>query len=742
MTTQADAPPLIDRRLAQEADQQRNTRIALKAAVGGTLAFAVVNLLHIEAASFGPIMIFLLMGLFADDVLRAGIYGMAGTFICGWVATFIAYVCLGQPVTFVALMLLLVGAGVLYLDKAPLFAIVGPILASAMMIQYIFNGADAAQAVRNDFFWLMVVGTIIAVTVDRLMWPGGGKRGFLDRFALCCQDMVDRVENWRIAVHRGKTPSAAPDTAVVADLADMWELAGHNATHPPDRPEPKHELAQHCRRLILRRALMRRCMIMGRFEEWDPGLRTRVVDLIEPELACLRRISDAAARHEPAPSVDPSIPARLDEAEERIKHHTPEAKAVHRLMARVIVMLLRHVYEDCETIAKTYNRVLAGEKRGTPEAAAPLFAWPSVAKPKLIRSLKVMIVIFILLMGELFLDLPGSSQVAFFGVFFAITANLGMQNERTLLAGAGILSAIAYTLLAIAILSHIPHQTLALGFLFLAFFGYMYVAHASKRFSFGALHGGLGLCFAYPTFPGPVWSLATIETRFSALIVAGAVALLFHALLWPNRPLDQVRSSVVKTLHDAADRLDQTRRDARDPQAGKTESGQMEGPLAQVAPQLAELLHHTHFASISRGSQREAWYADVLELQYIVGAVTILHHEVGRLDHRPATDEMLADLDTPWRQSVDALHTLADRVAESPSLTHAAVPSPDELARVRQGLVDSTPDPGEDLDRARMIFVVDCLEQIATSIGKIQRRHPSGSSPRASTRPHREAAVA
>ncbi|MEM9789257.1 MAG: hypothetical protein AAF842_02510 [Planctomycetota bacterium] len=722
MTTLAATPAPVDRRLAQQADRQRHVRIALKAAVGGTLAFAFVNLFHVDAASFGPIMIFLLMGLFADNVLRAGIHGIVGIFVCGWAATFIAYVCLGQPATFIAAMLLLIGASTLLLDKAALFSIVGPIIASAMMIQYIFDGAEAAQNIRKDFFWMMVVGTIIATLVDRLMWPDGGKRGFLDRFALCFEDMADRVEVWRVAVHRGKTPPEAPDTAVVADLADLWDLAGREANHTRGKPEPKHDLAGHCRRLILRRALLRRCMRMGRYEEWRPELRESVVELVDIELACIRRISDAAARHAPAPTLDASSWRRLDEIADRLKQAPPGSRVAHLLMARVIVMLLRKLYEDCDEIATTYNQVRIGERAAGPGKAQPLFAWPTIGKPEVIRSVKVMIVLFVLLMGELVFDLPGSSQVAFFGVFFAITANVGLQNEHTLLAVAGIVSAVAYTIVSIVILSYVPHQTLALGLLFLAFFVYMYIVHASTRFSFGALHAGLGFCFAYPTFPGPVWSLDTIETRFEALLFAGVVAMVFHGLVWPSRPLDQVRAAIVKTLADTADRLDEIRRDAID---GHSSPRGPEDQLAQVAPQLAALLHHAHFASIQRGAERDAWYAMVLELQTIVGAVTILRHEMARLDHGPATERMLRELDDAWRESVRCLHGMAGCVACEPGDATPPQPDPQPIASFRQSLIDSTPDPAEDLDRARMIFVAQCLQEIATATRTLGQRYAS-----------------
>lgn len=710
------APVSIDRRLADRNLDRYYLRVSVKAAVAGVIVAGIANVLHLDAVLFGPTFVFLVMAMFPHDVWRATWHGIGAILVCGTLMTLNAGMFIDQPLTFLMLSLLLIGATTLVLDVAPMVTVLGGIMSAAMMLAYIFDGSESAQTAWSNFIKMYALGMGVLLIVDRLLWPGTTRETFFNRLALFSESMADQVQGLIAAMRAGRAQPPARDTVIVADLIGLSNLTGKSLDATDDDRDPRQALVSHCRRLILRRALVRRCLRMGRFDRWDPEVRVPMSDLFDDLIGFVRALSDAAAAHEPVAPLGPEVRARYNILRDAVDQRASHATTSRRLMAPVVMSILDRLFDDSDRIAESYNRIVRDERRGRlgDEPAPAMFIKPRIGPPELRRAVKVMLILLLLYLGQRYLGLPGGTQVSFFGVFFGIAANIGFQNERNLLAFAGIVTAIIVGSVAMAITALVPHQGVALGFVFLGLFTFMYIVRASKRFEYFGLQAGIAFCFAYLSHAGPVFSLNEVETRFEALLVAGAMAMLLHGLLWPSHPKAQMREAFVTMLRNTAARLGAILRDggaAPDP----------EQRLSRVVPHLSELLHQARFTSIRQTADRDALFEMTLELQSIAGATAMLRFQAGLLDDRARQMPAFTALSDAWRATGDDLMRLADHL-EHPGDDDTPPPPGPNLADLQTAAPRLTTDAANELAQARMLFIAECLDEIHTATRSLWRQ--------------------
>lgn len=710
------APAPIDRRLADRNLDRYYVRVAVKTAVAGAIAAGIANVLHLDAVLFGPTFVFLVMSMFPHDVWRAAWHGIAAILVCGTLMTLNAGLFIDQPLTFLILSLLLIGTTTLVLDVAPMVTVLGGIMSAAMMLDYIFDGSQAAQTSWTNFMQMFVLGMAVLLIIDRLLWPDTTRETFFDRLALFGESMADQVQGTIAAMRAGEAQPPARDTVIVADLIGLSNLAGTPIDTTDDDRDPRNALINHCRRLILRRALLRRCLRMGRFDRWDAETRVPMSDLFDDLIGFVRALSDAAATHEPVAPLGPEARARYDALSEAVDRRASHATTSRPLMAPVVMRILGRLLDDVDRIAESYNRIVRDERHGRlhDEPTPAMFVKPRIGPPELRRAVKVMLILLLLYLGQRYLGLPGGTQVSFFGVFFGIAANIGFQNERNLLAFAGIVTAIIAGGFAMTITSLVPHQGVALGFVFLGLFTFMYIVRASKKFEYFGLQAGIAFCFAYLSHAGPVFSLNEVETRFEALLVAGAVAMLLHGLLWPSHPKAQMREAFVTMLRNTADRLGAILRD----------SGTVPDPeqrLSRVVPHLSELLHQARFTSIRQTADRDTLFEMTLELQSIAGATSILQYQAGLLGDHARQTPALAALSDAWRDATEGLRRLAEHL-ECPDDRAPPPPPGHALAEIQINQPRRTTGPVDELARARTLFIAECLDEIQTATRTLWQR--------------------
>ncbi len=693
---------------ADQSVERFHVRLALKTAIATVIGSILAIALHLETVMLLPVFIFLVMGLFYSDIPRTALHAVAGAVVCGAVTAVISGLLIHQPLTYLAVMLIWIGAVTLLLDAAPMFAIIGAILSGVMMFDCIFVDIAAAQEIYREFIVLMTLSMAVLIVVDRLLWPNTAKRAFFDRFASFCASMAGRSSGVIEALRTGQEFPKQHDSIVVSNLAELSRLIESDGARLQVRDNPRSTLAEQCRRLILRRSLLLRCVGIGRFDQLNPQTRELMADLFSQILILTGRLSDAVAERKPAPRVSPQIRSRCEVLQHALQSET---RGSAQLMALVVVRVLERLFDEFNHIADTYGRALAEHRRdvGRPRKTKLFLVPVHVGRQEVLRGLKIMLILFLLFVGEMFFDLPGSSQVAFFGTLFGVTANIGQQNERDLLAIAGILTIMAYSAIAITVSIMAPHLGVVMAFLFLGAFMFMYVVHASKRYSYFALQAGLALGFSYMSHNGPSWSLSTVSTRFSALLATAAVAMLVHGLLWPSHPRRQLRSAIARVLHSAVERLQAIRRAvSRNESIAQAPSEE----LSEVAPRLSELLHESRFTSIRRTEDRDMLYRKVLELQGVMGSMAILQYELSHIEDPSVVPRLFEALDDSFEAVTDGLRRSAEGMNCRSADASSPYPETDPADRINAESINSVIGAANELDRGRAMLVAACLDEM------------------------------
>src|SRR4029077_16364840 len=116
---------------------------------------------------------------------------------------------------------------------------------------------------------------------------------------------------------------------------------------------------------------------------------------------------------------------------------------------------------------------------------------------------KLVIILVLLLIQEMWLGFSGGSQVAFFATFFASTGNLGRQNKTDLVGLAGLLVGFIFGVVAAFLTSRLPEFPLLLAWVFLGHFLASVAFQRLSRYRAAGLQAGLALPFAYLASTGP-----------------------------------------------------------------------------------------------------------------------------------------------------------------------------------------------------------------------------------------------
>ena len=163
------------------------------------------------------------------------------------------------------------------------------------------------------------------------------------------------------------------------------------------------------------------------------------------------------------------------------------------------------------------------------------------------QALKTVIIIFLLLLGEMFLDLPGGTQASFYGVLFGSMPNLGQAHMKGKFAIIGVIIGLMYGLLGLWLVSVVAHFPIMLLLFILGFFVAAYLASGRQTIAAAAFQAGLMMPYVLLIDSGPELALSTAKMRFLALLMATSIGLLVLHNVWPVNPYNQLK----KKLSDA-----------------------------------------------------------------------------------------------------------------------------------------------------------------------------------------------
>jgi uncharacterized membrane protein YccC len=704
---------------SQEYCQRFRVHLALKVAFGAALCACVSNLFHLNVGYLSSLIVALVLVVFHGQTLRAGVPAFLGVLVAGTVQIGITMFLSDSGLAYVLCSLLWLFLWMAFLPTLPLGHMLGGILIAMILFNFALGTAELRTLVHA--FWMQCfVGISIAVGLDRLLWPSKMEDVYFEALARLLESFARDIET--IA---GTSPGESRDRpAHATELRHIAQLANLSRGALPGDDGARVRLNFTCR-LIWERIRLATQFLAGKGMYNLSPQQLREFHAIFTGLAQhYRKIAAAALCKRPAPDIDPAIPRMIDVLTEKLRNARESASSVDATAP--IVRLLTHGREDHERVVAAYNAILASlsRKRDANAALASIFAhifaWPQPSAFKV--AARIALIVLTLFIVVTYLHFPGSSLVAFYGVAFGLTANVGQLYMKGRSGALGVLGGIAIGLVGVLLVKQCPHFPMVMLLFPCAMFLAAYASTAPEPIGFAGLQAALLTPYMFIYYEGPHWTVANAVTRASALVVSAGVAMLVQRLVWPVDPLVLFRKVISQTLDTIAAAWERLRRNQ---QQKPDPSG-----LAAAFDQSVTLLQDSRYVIGSRHPLAHAYLQLLRSLQDMFASMQALS-ELLTLEREDKTfEESVRTLDPHVATVTETLEAIARHVVQQGSSDLQAMPP--RLAALRdaaKGLAQNCR-PDSNADSRRRIAVLSSLVcEIADSLDNAvaaARKIPAG----------------
>jgi|GEM_PF-6721636 uncharacterized membrane protein YgaE (UPF0421/DUF939 family) len=700
-------------------------RLAIKTAVAAVLCGFIVIAFHLQYGYLAPLFTILILIVFRGRTIEAGVPGFFACLVAGSIAMIINVVLNDAPWAYVLCMLTWLFVWMVWLTPVPIGHVLGGILI-AMILFTVVLGTGPAEDLLLGFWSQAFIGLAVAVAVDHLLWPSEETENSLyDTLAALFEAFAADLE--ALATAPSATPAAEPTS--MAELCHIAHLSNFFAGNLSGNTNATFELNLRCRLVWDRLAGLRRFMRSSEYQSLQNELANDLNAVLTDLAIHYRGLANAALLRQPTAYLGDdrhlSIQKRI-ETVHAVPYREPNATD-RRLAAATIGRFLRHALIDHAQLARAYNAMIDGRvtpKRGWAPSCAlsDLLAWPTAVAFK--TSAKLVLIMLVLLVGVLYLDFPGSSLVAFYGVTFGLTANLGQLYMKGKTGVLGIAGGLAYGIVGVSIIIQTPHLLVLMGIFALGVFLSAYLAAGDETVAFMGLQAALVAPYVFFIFEGPEWTLTNGITRTCALAIAAVVAVVIQRVLWPVDPLALLRTVAVEALSDIGGAWRQlwASDHGAGPYAGAAFQARSDG-LILTFDKSAELLKDSRYAVGSNHPLAGAYMQLLRSLEEIFAEVQLLARLIQQNKDNPLLDDAVAGYGEEIDTIAHGLATASDYVRDQTS----AAPMIDVQTRLA-AFDDDTDRPaafGERdsaatlEDRRQMLRLVGTLREIARSLGSV-----------------------
>ncbi len=577
---------------------------------------------HLSYGYLAPLVVIFVLVLFRGQTVGAGVPGYLAVLVAGSVAMAISVVLADAQLAFVLCMLSWLFVWMAYLPSFPLGRALGGILIAMVLFTVALGTARPEDLVAG--FWTQVfIGIVVAVAFDRLMWPRGVEDSLHEALAAVFGDFARGTEDLGWGIRARHLDARAPE----ADLAHIEEVSSVLRHVFRGKSEAEFQLKFRLWLIWDRFHVFKRHVQTDEFLSLPDPFISDLDDIVSDYAYHFRELADVALDGRRAVSLSMDTRQKVEDFVESLRdvRFREPGTADQTLSAATLIKLMTHSLVDHVRLVDAYNAILESElvNKSRPadggDAPAGLFSWPAAGTWKV--SAKVTVITLILLVGVTYLDFPGSSVVAFYGVTFGLMVNLGQLYMKGMTGILGAVAGLAYGIIGVLIVVQSPHLFVLLGVFALGVFVAAYVATGEESVAFMGLQAALLTPYVFLIFEGPEWTLSNAITRASALAIAAVVAVVVQRLLWPVDPLVMFRTVTARALEDIAQSWRQLWQ--RDPNGDVI-------PRA-AAPDVPEAL-------IRSFSQCAAWLKDS---RYLVGSEYVAAKRYSRI--LGSLEEVLAE---------------------------------------------------------------------------------------------------
>lgn len=533
---------------------------AIKITLGGLLCLLVGNVFHLESAYLSVLFLYLIMLMYNGQTFIVGVQCLAGGVVVGALSLLIANVFVQSGVVYLLLMGALIFLIMLLLGKYFLPALLSAIVASMSMFVVIFESLGQATVTIENYLIQMFLGVFTAWVIDELIWPRRSEAALYTTLASVYRDFSRRFAG----LADGAITSRSEDAITLEVFNNLVNLVDRTERESRDGafyPEPFMKLAAYAKGIYIRLDVLEdfvsknnKCLDV---EE--------VKKLLHDIFSGLSSEFDGLASAVDSGSEPPAPDAGLGNASSSLgalymKLHEVEGDrdyfedllalgALPPLFDGVLALL-----KDSAQVLGVIHEGSYAELRGKRMTHAPevekekSFLGSLFTQESMKQSVKTVIIIMLLLLGEKFFNLPGSSQASFYGVLFGSMPNTGQAHLKGRLAIMGVLAGLTYGLLGLIIVSQTSRFLVLILLFCLGLFVAAYVATGSRKIAYSGVQAGLMIPYVFLINTGPEVNLDLAFTRLCALLMASAIGLVILHNLWPVSPYEQLKKKISYAL--------------------------------------------------------------------------------------------------------------------------------------------------------------------------------------------------
>ncbi|MCC6711806.1 MAG: hypothetical protein IT344_00445 [Candidatus Dadabacteria bacterium] len=577
---------------------------AIKITLGGFICLLVGNVFHLESAYLSVLFLYLIMLMCNGQTFIVGIQCLAGGVAVGALSLLIANVFVQSGIVYLLLMGSLIFLIMLLLGKYFLPALLSAIVASMSMFVVIFESLGQASVTIENYLIQMFLGVFTAWIIDELIWPRRSEAALYTTLGSVYRDFSRRFAG----LADGAIASRGEDAItleVFNNLVNLVDRTGRESRGGAFYPEPFMKLTAYAKGVYIRLDVLEDFMSKN-----NKCLEVEEVKKVLHDIfPGLSSEFDGLARAVESGSGPPAPDAGLGNASSSLgalymKLHEVEGDRDY-FEDLLALGALPPLFDGILTLLKDSVQVLGvihegsyAELRGKRMTHAPevekekSFLGSLFTRENMKQSVKTVIIIMLLLLGEKFFNLPGSSQASFYGVLFGSMPNTGQAHLKGRLAIIGVVAGLAYGLFGLVIVSQTSRFLILILLFCLGLFVAAYVATGSRRIAYSGVQAGLMIPYVFLVEIGPEVNLDLAFTRLCALLAASAIGLVILHNLWPVSPYEQLKKKISYALGISGEIF------ARLLTGDRKDKGRIESlvtPLAASLPTSSSLLFDARF---------------------------------------------------------------------------------------------------------------------------------------------------
>ena len=587
-------------------------KIALKITLGGVIAVLICNYCHLSSGFLSPVILYMIMSGFHGKTFEVGVQSLIGNILSGIYSLFIVYYFLDSKPLYLILAAVWIFFCITFIGKYLIASVLSAILAAMTMFVAISGTVSETTAAVQNYIVQLFIAVTVSWLVDEIIWPHRSKEALYLTLSAVYKDYSSRFRSYIRAEGRGvqvqKFDSASVD--IFNNLVNLVRRTEREARGEEFHAEPYLMLVAYAKSMYIK------LDVLGGFmSEEHRCLEDKVVsESLNDFFALLSegfgKLADAIQDNRSAAPYVSELDTRIADLKELYENmHSVEGKDRDYFEDLLALGAMLPLLEDTATLLRKafqvwnviYNRgydKLARERvTRSPgveriKSARP----PYITKEEAHQSIKTVIVIMLLLLGELIFKLPGGYQASFYGVLFGSIPNTGQAHLRGKLAIIGVVAGLLYGIVGLYIVTLIPHFLLLILIYVLGTFVSAYVASGSQKIAFSGLQAGLMLPYVFFTTMGPQINLNLAIMRFFALLMASAIGLLVLHNIWPVSPYRELKKKISSALRISGAIFEQLLvLDEKEKEQVKDKIESLVNPLAATMPTSTSLLFDAQY---------------------------------------------------------------------------------------------------------------------------------------------------